>query len=163
MSDVLSRLNPPEGARHYEKRVGRGVGSGLGTTCGRGEKGQKARQPGGIHKLHFEGGQTTMFRRLPKRGFRVPFPTPKVALNVSELERFSAGTDVTEAVLRDARLVQGSDVVIKVLGEGKLTKQLTVSAHAFSKSAVEKIQKAGGKTVTLKLPEPKPVKRKEKK
>lgn len=163
MTDVLSRLSPPEGARHYEKRVGRGIGSGLGTTCGRGEKGQKARQPGNIHKLHFEGGQTPMQRRLPKRGFRVPFPTAKVALNVSELERFAAGAEVTEAVLREARLVQGADVLIKVLGDGKLTKKLTVSAHSFSKSALEKIEKAGGKAVTIAVPEPKPVERKAKK
>ena len=86
----------------------------------------------------------------------------KVALNVGELERFAAGTEVTEAVLREARLVQGAGVVIKVLGEGKLTKKLTVSAHSFSKSAVEKIEKAGGKAVTISLPEPKPVTRKSK-
>ncbi len=149
MSDVLSRLAPPPGARTAEKRLGRGVGSGLGKTGGRGQKGQKARQPGNIHKLHFQGGQTPMQRRLPKRGFRVPFPIKTVAVNVAALERFDAGATVDEAALREARLVQGRDVRIKILGEGELKKALTVSAHGFSKSAQEKIEKAGGKIVVI--------------
>ncbi len=149
MSDILSRLSPPAGARTREKRLGRGVGSGLGKTAGRGQKGQKARQPGNIHKLHFQGGQTPMQRRLPKRGFRVPFPVKTVLVNVSQLERFDAGTEVTEEVLRSSRLVQGRDVRIKILGEGELTRKLTVSAHGFSKSALEKIEKAGGSVVRL--------------
>ena len=148
MSNILSRLAPPEGARHYEKRLGRGIGSGLGKTCGRGTKGQKARQPGNINKLHFQGGQTPIQRRLPKRGFNVPFPINTVAINVGDLERFKAGT-IDEQALRDARLVQGRDVRIKVLGEGEITKKLTVSAHAFSTSAKEKIEKAGGSVVVL--------------
>jgi large subunit ribosomal protein L15 len=149
MSDVLSRLAPPAGARTSEKRLGRGTGSGLGKTAGRGQKGQKARQPGNIHKLHFQGGQTPMQRRLPKRGFRVPFPIKTVAVNVAALERFDAGATVDEAALRSARLVQGRDVRIKILGEGELKKALTVSAHGFSKSAQEKIEKAGGKVVVI--------------
>lgn len=152
MSDILSRLSPPEGARTREKRLGRGIGSGLGKTAGRGQKGQKARQPGNIHKLHFQGGQTPMQRRLPKRGFRVPFPAKTVLVNVSQLERFEAGSAVDEQKLREARLVQGRDVRIKVLGEGELTRKLTVSAHAFSKSAQEKIEKAGGTVVRLAAP-----------
>jgi large subunit ribosomal protein L15 len=149
MSDVLSRVAPPEGARKAEKRVGRGQGSGLGTTCGRGQKGQKARKPGNIRKLAFQGGQTPIQRRLPKRGFNVPFPVKTAIVNVAALEAFSNGATVDEAALREARLVQGKDRRIKVLGEGELTKKLTVSAHRFSKSAVEKIEKAGGKTVVL--------------
>ena len=148
MSSLLSRLSHPEGARHSEKRLGRGIGSGLGKTCGRGMKGQKARQPGNINKLHFQGGQTPIQRRLPKRGFNVPFPIKTVAVNVGELERFDAGK-VDEQALRDARLVQGRGVRIKVLGEGEVTKKLTVSAHSFSASAKEKIEKAGGSVVVL--------------
>jgi large subunit ribosomal protein L15 len=149
VSDVLSRLAPPDGARQLEKRVGRGIGSGLGKTCGRGQKGQKARQPGNINKLHFQGGQTPIQRRLPKRGFNVPFPVHTVAINVADLERFKAGDTVNEQALRDARLVQGRNVRIKVLGNGEIAKKLTVSAHAFSASAKEKIEKAGGTIVVL--------------
>jgi large subunit ribosomal protein L15 len=149
MSDILSRLAPPEGSAHYEKRLGRGPGSRLGKTAGRGQKGQKARQPGNIHKLHFQGGQTPMQRRLPKRGFNVPFPVQTVAINVALLERFETGATVDEAALRRARLVQGRDVRIKILGEGELSKKLEVTAHAFSKSAAEKIEKAGGKATVL--------------
>jgi len=147
VSSLLSRLAPPDGARHYEKRLGRGIGSGLGKTCGRGMKGQKARQPGNINKLHFQGGQTPIQRRLPKRGFNVPFPVVTVAVNVGELERFDGPID--EQALRDARLVQGRDVRIKILGDGDVTKKLTVSAHAFSASAKEKIEKAGGTVIVL--------------
>jgi large subunit ribosomal protein L15 len=152
MSEILSRLSPPPGSRHAEKRVGRGGGSRVGKTSGRGQKGQKARSGGNINKLHFQGGQTPMQRRLPKRGFRVPFPVKTVAINVGDLERFSAGTAVDEAALRAARLVQGRDVRIKILGDGELKKKLTVSAHAFSKTALDKIEKAGGQTVVLVAP-----------
>ncbi len=92
MSDPLSNLQHPAGARHSEKRVGRGVGSRLGKTCGRGTKGQKKRSGGAINKLHFQGGQTPMQRRLPKRGFRVPFAAVTVEVQVSDLERFDDGT-----------------------------------------------------------------------
>jgi large subunit ribosomal protein L15 len=115
-------------------------------------KGQKARQPGNINKLHFQGGQTPIQRRLPKRGFRVPFPVRGVAVNVGDLERFDTGATVDEKALRDARLVQGRDVRVKILGEGELKKKLTVSAHAFSESAKQKIEKAGGKVVVLPAP-----------
>jgi large subunit ribosomal protein L15 len=152
MSSILSRIAPPAGARSAEKRVGRGIGSNLGKTCGRGTKGQKARHGGNIGKLHFEGGQTPLARRLPKRGFRVPSPKNVVAINVGSLERFSAGSKVDEQALRGARLVQGRDIFIKILGEGEITKKLTVSAHKFSATARGKIEKAGGKVVELDLP-----------
>ncbi|HEY8945297.1 MAG TPA: 50S ribosomal protein L15 [Polyangiaceae bacterium] len=154
MSSVLSRLTPPEGARHAEKRVGRGVGSGLGKTCGRGQKGQKARHGGDFGKLHFQGGQTPLQRRLPKRGFRVPFPVKTVAVNLADLEHFDSGSTVDEQALREARLVQGRDVRVKVLGEGELTKKLTVRVHAVSQSAREKIEKAGGEVALLDPPKP---------
>ena len=149
MSAILSRLAPPAGSVKTSKRVGRGVGSGLGKTCGKGMKGQKARHGGNFGKLHFQGGQTPIQRRLPKRGFRVPFPVTTIAINLADLERFDAGTTVNEAALRSARLVQGRDVLIKVLGDGELSKKLTIEAHSFSASASEKIAKAGGKAVVI--------------
>jgi large subunit ribosomal protein L15 len=152
MRDILSKLSPPEGAVTKERRIGRGVGSGLGKTSGRGQKGQKARSKGNINKLHFQGGQTPMQRRLPKRGFRNPFPTDTAALNVGELERFPVGANVDEKALRGVRLVRGASRRIKILGEGELTKKLTVTAHAFSKSALQKIEKAGGKAIVLAPP-----------
>lgn len=149
MSQILSRLNPPAGARHKERRVGRGTGCNMGKTCGRGQKGQKARGGGDIGKLHFEGGQTPLQRRLPKRGFRRPFPSNVVAINVGDLEIFEAGTTVDEAKLRATRLVQGRGVTIKILGDGDLTKKLSVSAHLFSASAKEKIEALGGSLTVL--------------
>ncbi len=149
---ILSRLNPPDGARHTEKRLGRGIGSGLGKTCGKGSKGQKARHGGNFGKLHFQGGQTPLQRRLPKRGFRVPFPIHTVAINVSELESFDAGSTVDETALRAARLVQGRDVRIKILGEGELTKKLVIHADGFSASAIVKIEAAGGQAVVVGAP-----------
>jgi large subunit ribosomal protein L15 len=154
MSSVLSRIAPPEGARHAEKRLGRGVGSGLGKTCGKGQKGQKARHGGNFGKLHFQGGQTPLQRRLPKRGFRVPFPVTTLGVNVGVLDSFDAGSTVDEAALREARLIQGRDVRIKILGDGDLTKKLTVRAHAFSQSAKEKIEQAGGEAVVIEQPAP---------
>ena len=149
MSSILSRLHPPEGSKHSEKRLGRGIGSGLGKTCGRGQKGQKARHGGNFGKLHFQGGQTPLQRRLPKRGFRVPFPINTVGVNVGDLEGFDAGSTINEAALREARLVQGRDVRIKILGEGDLTKKLKIEAYGFSASALEKIQAAGGEAVVI--------------
>ena len=152
MSSVLSRLAPPEGARHKERRLGRGPGSGVGKMSGRGFKGQKARQPGNLGKLNFQGGQTPIQRRLPKRGFRRPFPEKIVALNVSVLERFDAKSEVGEAELREQRLVQGHADKIKILGHGDISKALTVSAHEFSQSARVKIEAAGGKVVVIEPP-----------
>jgi large subunit ribosomal protein L15 len=152
MSSILSQLAPPEGARHKERRLGRGPGSGVGKMSGRGFKGQKARQPGNLGKLNFQGGQTPIQRRLPKRGFRVPFPVKCVALNVASLERFDANSEVGELQLRDARLVQGQIDKIKILGHGDISKPLTVTAHEFSASARLKIEAAGGKVVVLSPP-----------
>lgn len=155
--DILSKLRAPEGAVRKKKRVGRGPGSGHGKTSTRGQKGQKARSKGNINKKHFQGGQTPMQRRIPKRGFRNPLATPVVQVNVGDLEEmFEAGAVVDLAALHAKRLVQGkledlkkSRVLLKMLGDGELTKKLTVSAHRFSKTAAEKITKAGGSIVEL--------------
>jgi len=149
MADILSKLQAPAGANRGKIRKGRGVGSGIGKTSGKGQKGQKARHPGRFSKRQFEGGQTTLQRRLPKRGFFNPFSLATAIVNVGDLERFDAGTTVDEALLRRERLVRGSWDRIKVLGNGELTKALTVSVHAFSASAVEKIERAGGKVIKL--------------
>src|SRR5262245_33612362 len=145
--DILSKLQAPEGAVTKKIRVGRGVGSGLGKTSGRGQKGQKARSTGNIGKKHFQGGQTTLQRRLPKRGFRNPLADVVVNVNVGELEVFEEGAQVDAAALREHRLVQGRFDVLKILGNGELTKKLIVTAHRFSKGAIAKIEKAGGKAV----------------
>ncbi len=146
MADTLSKLHKPAGATRNKVRKGRGVGSGLGKTAGRGQKGQYARN--GV-KRGFEGGQTPIQRRLPKRGFTPPFPTKVAEVNVGDLEVFAAGSKVDEKALRVEGLVRGRFDKLKILGHGELTKAVTVSAHAFSKSAAEKIQKAGGKAVVV--------------
>jgi large subunit ribosomal protein L15 len=147
--DILSKLQAPEGANTKRLRVGRGVGSGLGKTAGRGQKGQKARSKGNINKKHFQGGQTPIQRRLPKRGFRNPLADKVANVNVGDLEVFSDGAEVNATTLKAARLVRGRYDVLKVLGEGELTKKLTVHAHRFSKGAAAKIEKAGGKVVVI--------------
>src|ERR1700690_1463089 len=113
MSAILSRLSPPAGSKKEAKRLGRGPGSGLGKTAGRGQKGQKARSTGNIGKKHFQGGQTPIQRRLPKRGFRNPFAIDVAIVNVGALELFPAGANVDEDFLREKRLVQGRDVLVK--------------------------------------------------
>lgn len=150
--DILSKLQAPEGSNTERRRVGRGVGSGLGKTSARGQKGQKARSKGNINKKHFQGGQTPMQRRLPKRGFRNPLADVVANINVSELEAFADGAEVNAASLKAARLVRGRYDVLKVLGHGELTKKLTVHAHRFSKAAIAKIEKAGGKVVVIAPP-----------
>lgn len=150
--DILSKLQAPEGANTERRRVGRGVGSGLGKTSARGQKGQKARSKGNINKKHFQGGQTPMQRRLPKRGFRNPLADQVVNLNVGDLEAFSDGAEVNATTLKAARLVRGRYDQIKILGEGELTKKLTVHAHRFSKAAAAKIEKAGGTVVVIAPP-----------
>jgi large subunit ribosomal protein L15 len=155
VSAILSRLSPPSGARQSARRLGRGPGSGVGKTSGKGMKGQKARKPGNFHKLHFQGGQTPIQRRVAKRGFRVPFPIETIVVNVGQLERFANGATVDEKALREARLVQGRDVRIKILAVGDLTKKLTVFAHGFSKKAAEKIEQAKGKATVIEPPAPK--------
>jgi large subunit ribosomal protein L15 len=151
MSDVLSRLAPPDGAKKVAKRFGRGIGSGLGKSSGRGQKGQKARSTGNIGKRHFQGGQTPMQRRLPKRGFNNPFAASWAEINVCDLERFAAGATVDMAALLATRLLAKKGLLLKVLGDGELTKALTVYAHKFSASALEKISKAGGKAVVVEI------------
>lgn len=147
MSETLSKLAKPAGATQTKIRRGRGVGSGLGKTAGRGQKGQYARTRG--FKPHFEGGQTPIQRRLPKRGFKNPFPARVAEVNVGDLEVFAAGAKVDEKALVARGLVKGRFDRIKILGDGELTRAVTVSAHAFSKVAAEKIQKAGGKVVLV--------------
>src|SRR5512142_603845 len=153
MSAILSQLSPPVGARKVPRRLGRGPGCGVGKTAGRGQKGQKARSTGNIGKKHFQGGQTPIQRRLPKRGFRNPFAAKVVIVNVLELETFEPNTQVNEELLRAKRLVQGRDVLVTILGNGSITKPLTVSAHRFSASAVAKIEAAGGKVILIAAPE----------
>lgn len=140
----LSNLKPNKGARHSKKRVGRGPGSGLGKTSGRGEKGQKSRS-GYSRKFGFEGGQMPLHRRVPKRGFTNIFKQEFHVVNVSDLEdRFEAGAVVDESTLRETGLINGSGRKIKVLGDGELNKKLTVHADRFSASARQKIEAAGG-------------------
>ncbi|HKS22592.1 MAG TPA: 50S ribosomal protein L15 [Thermoanaerobaculia bacterium] len=139
----LSNLKPKKGARHAKKRVGRGPGSGHGKTSSRGEKGQKSRS-GYSRMLGFEGGQMPLHRRLPKRGFTNIFKKEYATVNVSELDRFDDGATVDEATLREARLVKGRKTAIKILGDGKLSKKLTVVATKFSASARKQIEAAGG-------------------
>lgn len=146
---ILSRLRAPAGAVKKKKRKGRGIGSGLGKTAGKGMKGQKARSPGNFSKLGFEGGQTPLYRRLPKRGFNNDqFQVKKATFNVGDLARFESGATVNMASLREAGLLKRDVEVIKILGNGDINKPLTVKADAFSKSAKEKIEAAGG-TVQL--------------
>ena len=143
MSDTLSRLSPPAGSRKKSKRVGRGPGSSLGKTCGRGQKGQKSRSGGGVPR-GFEGGQMPLQRRLPKRGFNNPFRTEWTTVNVSRLEVFKSGAVVdVEALLSNGIISKVGDGV-KILGKGNLSRKLTVRAHAASAGALKKIEKAGG-------------------
>ena len=138
----LHELKPAPGSHTKKTRRGRGVGSGLGKTAGRGQKGQKARSGGGV-RPGFEGGQMPLVRRLPKRGFKNPFRVEYEVVNVGQLNIFEPGTEVTPELLRQRRLVR-RDLPVKILGEGELDRPLTVRAQAFSASAREKIQAASG-------------------
>lgn len=141
----LHELERNTAAKHVRKRVGRGMGSGLGKTSGRGEKGQKARSGVSI-KATFEGGQLPLYRRLPKRGFsNSDFKVRYATINISDLNRFADGTEVTPELLHDTGLLKNQLDGVKVLGNGECTKKLTVKANKFSKSAVEKLEKAGSK------------------
>jgi len=141
----LNDLKPNHGAKHKRKRLGIGESSGQGKTAGRGHKGQKARSGGGV-RLGFEGGQMPIFRRLPKRGFNnARFKTNYAVVNVETLDaRFEAGATVDEAALRANGVVNGRYDGLKILGDGELSKSLTVVADKVSASAKEKIEKAGG-------------------
>ena len=144
----LHELSPNAGSNKERKRIGRGHGSGWGKTAGKGHKGQKARSGGGV-RPGFEGGQMPLTQRIPKRGFNNIFADKVVALNVSDLERFNDGITVDAEILKAAGLVKGKYDSIKILGNGELTKNLTVKANAFSASAKEKIEKAGGKAEVM--------------
>jgi large subunit ribosomal protein L15 len=141
---ILSRLRPPLGAVRSKRRKGRGPGSGLGKTAGRGQKGQKSRS-GKSQFPGFEGGQMPLQRRLPKVGFRNLFEKNVASVNVGALNQLAAQSVVDADALIRARLVRGPFDTIKILGSGELDRPLTVRAHAFSASAKEKIEKAGGK------------------
>ena len=145
----LSNLHPAAGSKHSDAfRVGRGHGSGNGKTAGKGHKGQKARS-GGQVRVGFEGGQMPLYRRIPKRGFNCINTKKIIGINVSDLERFEADSVVTIDVLKEAGLVKNSFDGVKILGNGELSKKLTVQVNAFSKGAVAKIEAAGGKAEVI--------------
>ena len=139
----LHELQPAAGSKKTRTRVGRGLGSGLGKTSGRGQKGQKARSGGGV-RLGFEGGQTPLFRRLPKRGFLNVNAKEYALVNLDQLNVFEDGTEVTPVVLKEAGIIRAEKSGVKVLGNGELTKKLTVKAAKFSKSAEAAITAKGG-------------------
>lgn len=139
----LHELQPAAGSTSVRKRKGRGAGSGNGKTAGKGHKGQLARSGG--KGAYFEGGQLPLSRRLPKRGFNNIFAKKIVNVKVSDLERFDNGATIDEKTLREAGLIKNAYDGVKLLGNGELTKKLTVQLTAFSASAKEKIEKAGGK------------------
>lgn len=148
---ILSRLRAPVGAVKPKHRVGRGHGSGWGTTAGRGQKGQYARntvRPG------FEGGQTPLYRRLPKVGFKNPFSHAVAVVNIEQLKRFDSGSTVELNTLTESGLVKGAFDKVKILGTGELDRALTVRAHAFSARAKELIEQAGGKAELIEAPKP---------
>ena len=145
----INELRPAEGAVKPAKRLGRGIGSGTGKTSGKGHKGQWARSGGGV-RPGFEGGQMPLIRRLPKRGFTNHFKKEYTTVNVSAFEAFENGTVVNAELLRDKGLIgKVEDYGLKVLGNGELTKSLTVQAKKFTQSAIEKIEKAGGKAEVI--------------
>ena len=141
----LHELERNRAAKHDRRRVGRGMGSGLGKTSGRGEKGQKARSGVSI-KATFEGGQLPLYRRLPKRGFsNSDFKIRYATINVSDLNKFEDGTVVTPEILRETGILKNQLDGVKILGNGEIEKKLTVKANKFSKSAIEKLEKSGSK------------------
>ncbi|OCA91656.1 50S ribosomal protein L15 [Pseudobacillus wudalianchiensis] len=144
----LHELKPAEGSRKSRNRVGRGPGSGNGKTAGKGHKGQKARSGGGV-RLGFEGGQTPLFRRLPKRGFTNINRKEYAIVNLDALNRFDEGTEVTPELLIETGVVSSEKAGIKILAKGKVEKKLTVKAHKFSSAAQEAIEAAGGKTEVI--------------
>jgi len=139
----LHELKPVDGARHYKKRVGRGTGSGLGKTSTRGHKGQNARSGGGV-RPGFEGGQTPLFKRLPKRGFTNVNRVEYAVVNVSDLNHFKAGQVVDLALLKEKHLVKKELDGVKLLGNGTLTVALTVKVDKATKTAIDKVTAAGG-------------------
>lgn len=145
----LHELEKNIGATHAKKRVGRGPGSGIGKTSGKGQKGQKARSGGSINPV-FEGGQLPLFRRLPKRGFKnYNFRTRYAVINLDSLNRFEEGTVVTPALLKETGIIKNQLDGVKVLGNGALEKKLTIQANKFSASALEKIKESGSKAEVI--------------
>ncbi|MEW5323269.1 50S ribosomal protein L15 [Geobacillus thermoleovorans] len=144
----LHELQPAPGSRKKAVRVGRGIGSGNGKTSGRGQKGQNARSGGGV-RLGFEGGQTPLFRRLPKRGFTNINRKEYAVVNLDKLNRFEDGTEVTPELLLETGVISKLKSGVKILGKGQIEKKLTVKAHKFSASAKEAIEAAGGKTEVI--------------
>ncbi|MCD6585516.1 MAG: 50S ribosomal protein L15 [Desulfobacteraceae bacterium] len=144
----LNELSPAEGSRSSRKRLGRGVGSGLGKTAGRGSKGHRSRSGGGV-RPGFEGGQMPIHRRLPKRGFCNIFKKKIVILNIGDLKRFESGAIVDEEMLLSAGMAKGRYDGIKLLGKGEIDFPLTVKVNAASKSAIDKIEGAGGKVEVI--------------
>ena len=144
----LNDLSPAAGSTQKAWRKGRGIGSGNGKTGGRGHKGQKARSGGGV-RVGFEGGQMPLARRIPKRGFNNIFAKPLDAVNITMLDRFEDGDTVDVAALEKAGILSGVKYGVKVIGNGELTKKLTVKASAFSESAKAKIEAAGGKAEVI--------------
>jgi large subunit ribosomal protein L15 len=140
----LHELQPAAGSTTSPKRLGRGTGSGLGKTSGKGHKGQKARSGGGV-RPGFEGGQMPLTRRVPKKGFTNVFRTEYATVNVGKLDIFEDGAVVTARTLREAGLVKKAMDGVKILGGGELTKKLTVQANRFSEAAKQKIETLGGK------------------
>ena len=147
---MLNRLRQPHGAKKRHKVVGRGRGSGHGKTSGRGNKGQNSRASGGV-RPGYEGGQMPLIRRIPKRGFTFT-PKPKYEIvSLEKLNRVSTGAEITPAFLKKSRLIHHADRRIKILGDGELKHPLKIQAHAFSKSALAKIKKAGGTAQVIPL------------
>ena len=145
----LNGIKPADGAKHYKRRVGRGIGSGIGKTAGRGHKGQKSRA-GGYHKVGFEGGQMPLQRRLPKRGFTNIFKKEWIEISLAKIEEsFQAGDDVTPEVLHERGLIKKAKHDLVILGTGEVSKSLNISAHRFTKTAKEKIEKAGGTATVI--------------
>ena len=145
----LNELKYTDGAKFEAKRKGRGTSSGMGKTSSRGQKGQNSRSGGGV-RIGFEGGQNPLFRRIPKRGFNnYNFRVRYAVINVSDLNRFSDGAEITPELLKEMGLVKKQLDGIKVLGNGNLDKKLTVKASVFSKTAKEKIEKNGGKAEVI--------------
>ena len=147
----LHDLKPAPGSRKRRKRVGRGPGSGHGQTSGRGDKGQKARSGASIPSW-FEGGQMPLSRRLPKRGFRNPFRKEYAIVNLRDLDQIEAGTEVTPLLLLEQGLIKRLKDPVKVLGDGDLSRPITVEAHRFSQTALRKISAAGGTAKVIEEP-----------
>lgn len=144
----LHELRPAKGAVKNRKRIGRGTGSGTGTTAGRGSNGQNSRSGGGV-RPGFEGGQMPLFRRIPKRGFKNRNKVEWTIVNIETLNAFENGTEITPALLIETGIIKKTNDGVKILGNGELNKKLNIKANKFTKSALEKIEAAGGKAEVI--------------